>query len=45
MKIKLTLMIEDKLVESAKSFTHKKGESISSLVESYFKSICDNNDE
>ena len=36
---KLTLTIEDKVVHSAKKYAHRKGKSLSHLVENYFKSI------
>ena len=36
---KLTLTIEDKVVHSAKKYAHRKGKSLSHLVENYLKSI------
>ena len=39
MTTELTLTIEDKVIESARLYAQKKGESLSHLVESYLKSI------
>ena len=39
MTTKLTLTIEDKVIDSAKKYAEKKGESLSHLVENYLKSI------
>ncbi len=39
MTTKLTLTIEDKVISSAKKYAHKKGKSLSNLVENYLKSI------
>lgn len=49
MTTKLTLTIEDKVINSAKRYAQKKGESLSHLVENYLKSIStdtkENNEE
>lgn len=42
MTTKLTLTIEDKVIESAKKYAQKKGKSLSHLVENYLKSISSN---
>ena len=39
MSTKLTLTIEDKIIDSAKRYAHLKGKSLSHLVENYLKSI------
>ena len=39
MTTKLTLTIEDKVIDSAKRYAQKKGKSLSHLVENYLKSI------
>ena len=39
MTTKLTLTIEDKVIDSAKKYAQKKGKSLSHLVENYLKSI------
>lgn len=39
MKVKLTLTIEEKVINSAKKHARKKGKSLSNLVENYLKSI------
>ena len=39
MSTKLTLTIEDKVIDSAKKYAQKKGKSLSHLVENYLKSI------
>ncbi len=39
MTTKLTLTIEDKVIVSAKKYAHKKGKSLSHLVENYLKSV------
>ena len=39
MTTKLTLTIEDTVVDSAKKYARKKGESLSGLVENYLKAI------
>jgi uncharacterized protein DUF6364 len=40
MTTKLTLTIEDKVIDSAKQYARKKGKSLSHLVENYLKSIA-----
>ena len=45
MKKKLTLTIEDKIIDSAKKYAQKKGKRLSHLVESYLKSITINRRE
>lgn len=42
MTTKLTLTIEDKVIDSAKLYAQKKGKSLSHLVENYLKSISTN---
>ena len=39
MTTKLTLTIEDKVIDSAKKYAQKKGKSLSHIVENYLKSI------
>ena len=39
MTTKLTLTLDDKVIENAKRYARIKGRSVSELVESYFKSI------
>ena len=39
MTTKLTLTIEDKVIDSAKEYAKLKGKSLSHLVENYLKSI------
>ena len=39
MTTKLTLTIEEKVVKSAKKYAQNKGQSLSSLVENYLKSV------
>ena len=39
MTTKLTLTIEEKVIDSAKRYAQKKGQSLSHLVENYLKSI------
>jgi hypothetical protein len=39
MTTKLTLTLDDKVIENAKRYAKAKGRSVSELVESYFKSI------
>ena len=39
MRTKLTLTMEDQVVDSAKEYARKKGESLSGIVENYLKSI------
>jgi hypothetical protein len=38
---KLTLTLDDKVIEGAKRYAKAKGRSVSELVESYFKSLSD----
>ena len=45
MTTKLTLTIEDKVIDSAKKYAQKKGKSLSHLVENYLKSISTNTKE
>ena len=42
MTTKLTLTIEDKVIESAKKYAKKKGKSLSHLVENYLKAMSAN---
>jgi len=39
MKTRLTLVIDEKVIESAKRYAQKNGRSLSHLVENYLKSI------
>jgi Family of unknown function (DUF6364) len=39
MTTKLTLSMDDQVIESAKKYARKKGESLSGIVENYLKSI------
>jgi Family of unknown function (DUF6364) len=39
MTTKLTLTMEDGVIDSAKKYARKKGESLSGIVENYLKSI------
>ena len=39
MTTKLTLTIEEKVIQSAKKYAQKKGKSLSNLVENYLKSV------
>ena len=41
MTTKLTLTLDDKVIQSAKRYARIKGRSVSELVESYFKSITE----
>jgi hypothetical protein len=46
MTTKLTLTLDDKVIQGAKRYAKIKGRSVSELVESYFKSITElNNDQ
>lgn len=45
MKTKLTLTIDDKVIDAAKKYIQKKGKSLSHLVENYLKSIAANTKE
>ena len=42
MKRKLTLTLEEQVINSAKNYAQTKGESLSGIVENYLKSITDN---
>jgi len=44
MTTKLTLTIEDQVIDSAKEYAREKGESLSHIVENYLKSITAQND-
>lgn len=39
MTTKLTLTMEDRVIDSAKKYARKKGKSLSDIVENYLKSI------
>lgn len=39
MTTKLTLTIDDRVIDSAKEYARQKGESLSGIVENYLKSI------
>jgi hypothetical protein len=41
MTTKLTLTLDDKVIERAKRYANAKGRSVSDLVESYFKSLTE----
>lgn len=45
MTTKLTLIIEDKVIDSAKKYAQTKGKSLSHLVENYLKSITSDTKE
>lgn len=45
MTTKLTLTLDDKIIQRAKRYARTKGRSVSELVESYFKSITDPEDD
>jgi len=45
MTTKLTLTIEDKVIDSAKKYARKEGRSLSDIVENYLKSITASNPE
>ena len=42
MNAKLTLTIEEKVIDSAKQYAHSKGKSLSHIVENYLMSISSN---
>lgn len=42
MTTKLTLTMEDKVIDSAKKYARQKGKSLSDIVENYLKSITTN---
>jgi len=44
MTTKLTLTLDDKVIRGAKRYAKEKGRSVSELVESYFKSITELNE-
>lgn len=45
MTTKLTLTLDDRVIEGAKRYARAKGRSVSELVESYFKSLIELNSE
>ena len=45
MTTKLTLTLDDKVIRSAKRYAKIKGRSVSELVEHYFKSLTELNDD
>jgi hypothetical protein len=45
MTTKLTLTLDDKVIREAKRYARTKGRSVSELVESYFKSITELNND
>jgi len=45
MTTKLTLTLDDKVIQGAKRYARAKGRSVSELVESYFKSLTNLNIE
>ena len=45
MTTKLTLTLDDKVIQGAKRYARAKGRSVSELVESYFKSLTNGNSE
>ena len=45
MTTKLTLTLDNKVIHRAKRYAKKKGQSVSELVESYFRSLTDNTDD
>jgi hypothetical protein len=45
MTTKLTLTMEDQVIDSAKEYARKKGESLSNIVENYLKSITTQTDQ
>ena len=45
MTTKLTLTIEEKVIDSAKKYAQKNGKSLSHLIENYLKSITLNSPE
>lgn len=45
MTTKLTLTLDDKVIQGAKRYAKIKGRSVSELVESYFKSLSDLNSD
>jgi hypothetical protein len=45
MTTKLTLTLDDNVIRGAKRYARAKGRSVSELVESYFKSLIEPNNE
>jgi Family of unknown function (DUF6364) len=45
MTTKLTLTLDNKVIEGAKRYARAKGRSVSELVESYFKSLTESGTE
>jgi len=45
MDTKLTLRLDDRVIKKAKKFARRNHVSLSSLVETYFKSLIDENDK
>jgi len=45
MTTKLTLTVEEKVINSAKKYASKKGKSLSHIVENYLKSIASKEDD
>jgi hypothetical protein len=45
MNTKLTLTIEKEVIEIAKKYAKEKGQSLSEMVENYFKLVTDNRDK
>ena len=45
MTTKLTLTLDDKVIQGAKRYARAKGRSVSELVESYFKSLTEPDQE
>ncbi len=45
MQTKLTLRLDDKIIEQAKAYSAKKGKSLSKLVEDYFQSYEDDSSQ
>ncbi len=41
MTTKLTLTIEERIIKKAKKYAHKKGRSLSGLVENYLKALVE----
>lgn len=41
MTTKLTLSLDDKIIERAKRYSQKKGKSLSKVVEEYFRQLTD----
>jgi len=45
MNTKLTITIEESLIDKAKAYAGRKGKSLSDIIENYLKSVTDNNDK